>query len=70
MSLGELTAWQSGVDWGRAGLTKTDYAKASKATLTGLLGPTAGHAVTELGRDVFGHWFLKGLDDYKATGRV
>lgn len=70
MSLGELTAWQAGVDWGRAGLTRTDYAKASKATLAGLLEPPALHARAELGQETFAYWLLKGLDDFKATGRV
>lgn len=64
MSLGELTAWQAGVDWGRAGLTATALATASKATLVGVLDLSAGVALSELGSDVFRYWAHRGLVDY------
>lgn len=70
MSLGELVAWQAGIDWARAGLTKTAFTTSSVATLTGLLDQTASDCLRQLGRDVFAHWFCQGLSDFQAIGRV
>lgn len=70
MSRGEIVAWQAGVDWGRAGLSRTTYAKASNMTLAGVLDADAGQAMWQMGRAMFGHWFLMGLDDYAANKRA
>lgn len=66
MSLGEITAWQAGVDWGRSGHVTPAILAASKSTLAATFDPSVIAVRADLGRDVFGYWFRRGLEDYHA----
>ena len=66
LTVGELTAWQAGTAWRRAGRPATEAVRLSNRGLAAAVGGDAAEALWAMGRDVFAYWFFKGFDDQGA----
>ena len=69
MSLGEITAWQAGCDWGRGGHKTPSALARSQAFIQETFGTEVLDCIRDLGPDTFAYWFRRGLDDYLDEAR-
>jgi hypothetical protein len=64
MSTGELYAWRYGVDWGRAGNLTPAILAGPAWRLRAAIGDQGMVLRSQIGVDVFGYWFRRGVEDY------
>ena len=64
--MGELIAWQAGVDWARAGFATDSVLIRPVSRLAELFGPEVAEARVQLAPAIFDYWFRRGMADTVA----